>query len=153
MTASELPAVAITEDALDVAGAVARVGHPEVGGIGIFVGTVRVSPAGTGADRSVVRLEYEAHPTLASEKLNDIVRDAKTKWELHDVIAWHRTGACAVGEPTVVIACSAAHRAEALEATRWLIDELKSTVPIWKKEIYADGSSWVGTEGDGSRAR
>ena len=153
MTTPELSAVAITDEALDVGAALARVGRPEVGGIGIFVGTVRVSPAGDDRDRAVVRLEYEAHPTLALERLEDVVRDARTKWELQEVVAWHRIGACAVGEPTVVIACGAAHRAAALEATRWIIDELKATVPIWKKEVYADGSTWIGTEGDGSRTR
>ena len=59
----------------------------------------------------------------------------------------HRVGRCSLGEPTVVIACSAPHRADALEACRWLIDELKESVPIWKKEIYEDGDAWVGDEG------
>ena len=148
-----LPDVAVTDGPLRIADAIERVSSPEAGGIGVFVGTVRVSAAATDRDQAVVRLEYEAHPTLALEKLEEVVSDATTKWELTHVVAWHRGGACDVGEPTVVIACSATHRAPALEATRWIIDALKATVPIWKKEIYADGSSWVGGEGDGSGAR
>jgi molybdopterin synthase catalytic subunit len=91
-------------------------------------------------------LEYEAHPTLASARMEEIAQEATTKWGLARVVAVHRTGRCALGEPTVVVACGAAHRAEALEACHWIIDEIKASVPIWKKEIYADGSSWVGSE-------
>lgn len=111
------------------------------------MGTVRATPtAGGEPGRTVVRLEYEAHPTLADEALRALARGAAEKWDLERIVAIHRTGTCEVGEPTVVVACSSEHRAEALEACRWLIDEIKTTVPIWKREVYADGSSWVGTE-------
>lgn len=95
-------------------------------------------------------LEYEAHPTLAPQRLRELCEEAVARWELRNVYAVHRTGACDLGEPTVVVACAAAHRHEALDACHWLIDELKAKVPIWKKEIYEDGSAWVGTEGDPS---
>jgi molybdopterin synthase catalytic subunit len=100
--------------------------------------------------KAVVRLDYEAHPELAATRLEEIGRDAADKWELLRVVAWHRTGACELGEPTVVVACSAPHRGDALEACRHVIDTIKATVPIWKREVYADGSSWVGAEGDGA---
>jgi molybdopterin synthase catalytic subunit len=133
----------ISEAPLDVGAIIGAAGTPEAGGIGVFVGTVRATPAHPGADREVIRLEYEAHPTLADETLRALARDAAAKWDLARVVAIHRTGSCEVGEPTVVIACSAAHRAAALEACRWLIDELKASVPLWKKEVYTDGSTWI----------
>ncbi|MEA2517002.1 MAG: hypothetical protein QOG16_840 [Actinomycetota bacterium] len=135
--------VSISERPLDVAATIGAATTAETGGTGVFVGTVRATPS-TEADKQVVRLDYEAHPTLAVEAMRALALDAAGKWDLQRVVAIHRTGSCELGEPTVVIACSAAHRAEALEACRWLIDEIKATVPIWKKEIYTDGSSWVG---------
>jgi molybdopterin synthase catalytic subunit len=135
--------VAVSSDPLDVGAIVGAASTPETGGTGVFVGTVRATPTVEG-DKQVVRLEYEAHPTLAESTMRTLALDAASKWGLDRVVAIHRTGACEVGDPTVVIACSAAHRAEALDATRWLIDEIKANVPIWKKEIYTDGSSWVG---------
>lgn len=135
---------------LDVAGAIESVSSPAAGGIGVFVGTVRSSAAVPGrATADVVRLEYEAHPRLAPERLREIALEAARKWELSAVVARHRTGSCDLGEPTVVVACAAEHRAAALDACRWLIDELKATVPIFKREVYADGASWVGAEGAG----
>jgi molybdopterin synthase catalytic subunit len=139
---------AISPEPLDVDAAVARVSDPAAGAIATFVGTVRESPAATeGAGRSVVRLEYDAHPTLAPEKLREVAEAAAGKWALIKIVAIHRTGDCEVGEPSVVIACSAPHRGDALDACHWIIDEVKGGVPIWKREVYADGSSWVGAEG------
>ena len=135
--------VSISAVPIDIAAATGAAGTTETGGTGVFVGTVRATPS-EAADKQVVRLEYEAHPTLAEETMRALALEAAEKWPLARIIAIHRTGACEVGEPTVLIACSAAHRAEALDACRWLIDEIKATVPIWKKEIYTDGSSWVG---------
>lgn len=137
----------VTPDPIDPAIAIARVAGPASGGVGVFIGTVRSSPAVKGADKDVVRLEYEAHPTLADERLRAICLEAKERWNLSDAFALHRTGSCEVGEPTVVVACSAPHRAEALDACRFIIDTIKRTVPIWKREVYADGSAWVGVEG------
>ena len=91
-----------------------------------------------------MRLEYEAHPTLAPHRLEEIAREARSKWDLERVVTIHRTGPCDIGDVTVVVACSAAHRGEALDACRWCIDTIKATVPIWKKEIYSDGAAWVG---------
>lgn len=138
---------AISAEPLDVAGSLATVSGPEIGGVAAFVGAVRESPAVDGqAGRSVVRLEYDTHPTLAAERLRAVVEDAARRWDVLRVVAVHRTGACQLGEPTVVVACGAAHRRDALEACRWIIDEVKSTVPIWKREVYADGAAWVGAD-------
>jgi molybdopterin synthase catalytic subunit len=129
---------------LDVQALVNDVTDPECGGIGVFIGTVRDSAAAPdGAGRRVVRLDYEAHETIAGAKLEEIALEASEKWGLRRVVAIHRTGRCELGEPTVVIACGAPHRAEALDACRFMIDTIKTTVPIFKKEVYADGSSWV----------
>jgi molybdopterin synthase catalytic subunit len=146
--------VAVTERNLDVSGAVAAVTGPEVGGIGVFVGTVRASAAvEANAEKPVTSLDYEAHVPLAEQRLSEIAREASLKWDVRRITAIHRTGHCELGEPTVVVACGAPHRADALEACRWMIDTIKSTVPIWKSERYADGSSWVGAEGgDAGRA-
>ena len=139
--------VSISAAPVDVAAAIGASATLETGGIGVFVGTVRSSASVTAAaDRQVTRLEYEAHPTLAEQTMRELALEAAHKWDLVRVVAIHRTGTCELGEPTVVIACSAPHRAAALDACRWLIDAIKANVEIWKKEVYADGSEWVGTE-------
>ena len=133
---------------LDLSAAIDAASTPEAGGMGVFIGTVRASAAVPNeSDEQVVRLEYEAHDDLARARLEEIAREAAGKWNLLGVVALHRTGSCELGEPTVVIACSAPHRGDALDACRWVIDEIKATVPIFKREVYASGSSWVGTEG------
>ena len=135
---------AISAEPLDIGAAIGAAGTPSSGAVGVFIGTVRATPSGEDDDRSVIRLEYEAHSDLAEQTLRDLARTAVGKWDLDRVVAIHRTGTCEIGEPTVVIACSAVHRAAALDACRWLIDEIKTAVPIWKREVYTDGSSWVG---------
>ncbi len=130
---------------LELAQAIATVSDAEIGGIGVFVGTVRDrASVEANADKPVVALDYDSHPELAERRLHEIAREAATKWDVRRVVAIHRTGRCELGEPTVVVACGAPHRGDALEACRWIIDTIKSTVPIWKREDYADGSSWVG---------
>lgn len=136
---------AISAEAIDIGAAIGAAGTPSSGAVGVFIGTVRSTPSSTQDDRSVIRLEYEAHPELAEQTLRELAQAAAGKWDLDRVVTIHRTGTCEIGEPTVVIACSAAHRAEALDACRWLIDEIKMTVPIWKREVYTDGSFWVGS--------
>jgi molybdopterin synthase catalytic subunit len=138
----------ISADPLDVTAITTAAHAPGCGGIGVFIGTVRTSAAAAEhADVPVVRLDYDAHPTLAPERMRAIAEEASRKWPLKRVAAWHRTGSCDVGEPTVVVACGAEHRGDALDACRWIIDTIKKTVPFWKREVYADGSSWLGAEG------
>ncbi len=133
----------VTTEPLDIGAAITAAGDPSCGAVAVFIGTVRDSPAGDGSG-PVTRLDYDAHPTLANEKIDAIASTAATKWDLATVIAIHRSGPCELGEPTVVVACSAPHRADALDACRWIIDEIKDGVPIWKREVYNDGSSWIG---------
>ena len=138
----------ISDEPLDVGGLIAEASAPSCGAVASFIGTVRATAAVNGnEEKTVTRLDYEAHPALAPAKLAEIAGQAADKWPLERIVAVHRTGSCEVGEPTVVIACGSAHRGDALEACHWVIDELKASVPIWKKEIYSDGSSWVGSEG------
>jgi len=137
----------ISEGALDVTAALGSGSSPESGAVAAFIGTVRQTAAVPENDaKNVVGLEYEAHPTLDLARIREIANEAAEKWDLKKVIAVHRSGACDLGEPTVVVVTSAPHRGDALESCRWLIDTIKAGVPIWKKEHYADGSSWVGAE-------
>ena len=150
MSAIESPSIvaAVTTRPLDAAGAIAEVSAPGCGAIASFVGVVRTSPAAGETNSPVVALEYDAHEELATARLEEIARAAAEKWNLHAVHLEHRIGRCAVGEPTVVVACASPHRGEALDACRHIIDTVKSTVPIWKNEIYEDGSAWVGADGE-----
>ena len=112
-----------------------RVARPGNGGICTFHGIVRDNMDG----RPVVKLEYEAFEPMALQELDRIVRQVEERWGLTDVEIEHRVGELQIGEASVVIAVGAPHRAEAFEACRYIIDTLKTTVPIWKKEWYRDG--------------
>jgi molybdopterin synthase catalytic subunit len=111
----------------------------ESGGIDVFIGTVRNETKG----KKVTRLEFEAYESMALSEMKKIAEGAKTKWPLHKLLIHHRTGLLKVGDIPVIIAVSAAHRAAAFEACRYVIDTLKQTVPIWKKEVFEDGEHWV----------
>ena len=107
------------------------------GGIDVFVGTTRDHADG----RSVRALSYEAYEPMAIAEMQRIVDEAERRWPLEAVAVVHRLGHVPVGEASVVIAVSSAHRSEAFEACRFIIDTLKETVPIWKKEEFVDGTS------------
>lgn len=94
-------------------------------------------------DKQVLRLEFEAYESMALKVLNTIVTEAEVKWSLHQILVVHRTGNVLAGEIAVIIEVVSQHRKEAFAACQYLIDELKSRVPIWKREVYEDGSSWV----------
>ncbi|TWR31441.1 molybdenum cofactor biosynthesis protein MoaE [Mucilaginibacter pallidiroseus] len=111
----------------------------ESGGIDIFIGTVRNATKG----KTVFKLEFEAYAPMAIKEMHKIADEALSKWNLQKVLIHHRTGALEVGEIPVVIAVSAAHRDAAFDACRYIIDTLKQTVPIWKKEFFEDGEVWV----------
>ena len=112
---------------------------PESGGIDVFIGTVRNATKG----KKVTRLEFETYEAMAIAEMEKIAKQAFEKWPLQKVLIHHRTGVLEVGEVPVVIAVSAAHRAAAFDACRYIIDTLKQTVPIWKKEFFEDGEVWV----------
>lgn len=137
--------VVLTESSLDIPAVIAAVGDPTAGAIATFIGTVRRSSSvQESADRDVVALFYDAHHSLAEERLEEIVKEAAEHWDLAAAAIAHRVGRCELEEPTVAIACSSAHREAAFESCRWIIETLKASVPIWKREIYSDGASWVG---------
>lgn len=112
---------------------------PQSGGIDIFIGTVRDATKG----RAVIRLEFEAYEPMAIKEMQKLADYTLKQWPVQKVLIHHRTGMLQVGEVPVVIAVSAAHRDAAFEACRYLIDTLKKTVPIWKKEVFEDGEVWV----------
>ncbi len=111
----------------------------DCGGIDIFVGTVRNATKG----KTVVRLEFEAYETMALREMEKIAAQAFDKWPVQKILIHHRTGVLQIGEIPVIIAVAAAHRGAAFDACRYIIDTLKETVPIWKKEFFEDGAVWV----------
>ena len=117
-------------------------GDSGLGGIVTFYGATRgESDAEHG---SLIRLNYEAYRGMAKEKMNELARTAMQRWEAGRIAMLHRLGPVGVGEDSVAIAVACPHRAEAFEACRWLIDALKREVPIWKKDVFADGfTRWV----------
>lgn len=132
--------VRVTTDPLDPAAAFAAVADEASGGTCVFLGTVRDhSEAGR-----VTGLTYESWEELAVARLRELGEELFARWPLRRVVLWHRSGELAVGEISVIVACSAAHRAEAFEACRHGIERLKQDVPIWKKEHLVEGESrWV----------
>jgi MoaE-MoaD fusion protein len=133
------PLAELTSEPLDLGKLIARVADPGAGAIATFLGTVRNRARG----RDVLWLDYEAFDEMAVLELERVARDVIAQHGcLHAAIA-HRTGRLEVGEASVAVAVSAAHRAAALAACQQAIDTLKLTVPIWKKERYADGEEWV----------
>ncbi len=109
------------------------------GAVDVFVGTVRNSTQG----RKVTRLEYEAYEPMAIAEMRKVAEGAMQRFPIQRITIHHRVGTLNVGDAAVVIAVSTPHRAEAFEACKWVIDTLKQTVPIWKKEIFEDGEIWV----------
>jgi molybdopterin synthase catalytic subunit len=105
------------------------------GALCLFVGVVRDHNEG----RRVLRLEYEAYEEMALPLMERIAADCRERWRISDVRIVHRLGPLAIGEASVAVAVASPHRREAFEACRYAIDTLKATVPIWKKEFYADG--------------
>lgn len=131
--------IKITSGPLDITACINSVITPESGGIDVFIGTVRNQTKG----KTVVRLEFEAYEAMAVKEMEKIASYALQQWPVHHLCIHHRVGVLNVGEIPVVIAVSAAHRVAAFDACRYIIDTLKQTVPIWKKEVFEDGEVWV----------
>ena len=112
---------------------------PADGAVCLFVGVVRNENQG----RAVLRLEYEAYEEMALPLLEEIAAETGRLYPVTDVRLVHRLGRLEIGEASVAVAVSSPHRAEAFAACRFAIDTLKTRVPIWKKELYADGSAWL----------
>jgi molybdopterin synthase catalytic subunit len=132
--------IEITEAPIDHAALTDRVRSNMAGAVCTFLGTVREM---TG-DRQTSALEYESYPEMAGKKMAELEAEARRRWPIVDVALVHRVGHLDLGEVSVVVAVSCPHRKQAFEACQWLIDTLKEVVPIWKKEIWADGQTeWV----------
>ena len=135
---------AVLEHPLSPDDIAARVDDPAAGGVVIFSGVVRNETGG----RPVKFLEYEAHAAMAEAKLREIGAAIRGRWPgVKRVAMLHRIGRLEIGESSVLIAVSAAHRGDAFEACRYAIDTLKRIVPVWKKEHFEDGEVWVGLQG------
>ena len=133
--------VDLRDTPLDVSEVLAAVSDPAAGGVDVFVGVVRDHDRSKG----VTGLEYSAHPT-ALARLEEVADDVARRYDVLAVAAVHRVGRLEIGDAAVVVACAAAHRGEAFDACRALIDDLKATAPIWKHQRFTDGSDeWVGT--------
>jgi molybdopterin synthase catalytic subunit len=130
----------LSEQALSMDEVVAQVRVDEAGAVASFVGTTRARSRG----RDVLYLEYEAYEGMAEKVMADLANELKSRHDLCEVAIHHRVGRVEIGETSVVIAVSAPHRAAALAACKEAIDELKVTVPLWKKEVYEGGEEWIG---------
>jgi molybdopterin synthase catalytic subunit len=129
----------LTADPIDIPSILARVGSPGRGGIASFVGVVRDHHEG----RGVVRLTYSAYAPMVEAECGRIVMEAEQRWSVA-VALQHRIGTLEVGEVAIVAAAGAAHRDAAFEACRYVVEQVKRRAPIWKREVYADGSTaWV----------
>jgi molybdopterin synthase catalytic subunit len=130
----------LSEEPLSLDAAVAEVARDESGAIAPFVGTTRSESRGC----RVRWLDYEAYPEMAEDVMAQIAAQLRERYDLCDIAIHHRIGRVEIGQPSVVIAVSAPHRADALRACRDAIDTLKETVPLWKKEVYEGGEEWIG---------
>ena len=130
----------LVDGPLDVSAILREVEDPRAGGLASFVGTVR----NRSRDRDVVHLEYEAFEEMAEPLLARLGDDLTERHGLCAVAIHHRLGRVGIGEASVVIAVSAPHRAAALDACREAIETLKTTIPLWKKEVYSGGEEWIG---------
>jgi molybdopterin synthase catalytic subunit len=133
-------AFTLSDAPLRVEQVAAEVASDDAGAIATFVGTTRARSRG----RDVIRLEYEAYEGMAEAEMARIARELRARHDVIDVAIHHRVGPVAIGETSVVIAVSAAHRSAAFDACRDAIDTLKQTVPLWKKELYVGGEEWIG---------
>jgi molybdopterin synthase catalytic subunit len=140
----------LTTSCIDISSVARRVVPPECGATVTLDGYARkfTRDCPTGEVRETQYLVYEAYDEMALSEMRKLVDQAKTQFDIAHVGIVHRTGRLEIGETSVVISVAAPHRKAAFEACEWLIKELKRTVPIWKKEVYADGERWI--EGDRS---
>ena len=127
----------LTRASIDVSGLMTRVAAPSRGGAVCFIGTVRTGPD----DGDVVRVAYSGYEAMVEEEFARIVEEAEARWPGSAVAAEHRLGDVPVGEPSIAIVAAAPHRAEAFAACRYVIEEAKRRLPIWKREMFADGSA------------
>jgi molybdopterin synthase catalytic subunit len=134
----------ISRSPLDLAALVRLVSSPDAGAVATFLGTSRrTSHDARNVEKPVETLWYEAYEPMALRKLREAGDEARRRFDVTAVAAWHRVGEVPVGEASVAIAVSAPHRGAAFDACRFVIDEIKRSAPIWKRERFADGQEWV----------
>jgi molybdopterin synthase catalytic subunit len=134
----------LTHDALDLAAMIREVSSPAAGAIATFLGTSRESSNNAAnVEKPVQTLWYEAYEPMAAKRLAEIGAEAAQRFEVTAVAAWHRLGEVPVGEASVAIAVSSPHRAAAFDACRFVIEEIKRSLPVWKRERFSDGEEWV----------
>lgn len=132
--------IAVGADPIDAQAVLGRVGNPTDGAVLLFLGTVRNHNEG----RAVTGLLYEAYSEMAESELRGIVREATERYGTDRIAAVHRLGHLAVGDVSVAVAVSSPHRGQAFDCGRWIMEELKVRLPIWKKEAYVEGEeAWV----------
>jgi len=132
----------IVREPIDSQGVLARIKRPEDGAAIVFEGVVRNNTRG----RQTLYLDYEAYEPMALQQMEQLAAQALEQYKVRDVAIVHRLGRLEIGETSVLIVVASAHRGAAYDASRWLIDTLKRTVPIWKKEYFVDGAVWADGE-------
>lgn len=132
--------IELTHDPIDTAAILQVVQSPQCGAVVLFLGTVREFTKG----KQTVALDYDGYPEMALAQMQKLADQAREQWPVEHVAIVHRLGHLELGDISVAVAVSCPHRAETFAAGKWLIDTLKETVPIWKKENWHDGSTeWV----------
>jgi molybdopterin synthase catalytic subunit len=131
--------IELVTDPIDVPAVLAYLHTGEAGAVDLFLGVVRNNTQ----ERAVDRLEYESYDRMAISEMQKIADQAQEKWPVLKYAIIHRKGTLQIGEMAVLIGVATAHRADAFEACRYIIDTIKQTVPIWKKEVFTDGEVWV----------
>jgi molybdopterin synthase catalytic subunit len=133
------PIIQLTREPLNRDSLIEAVSHPSTGGIVVFEGIVRDNARG----KQVRYLEYDVYPEMAEQQIRTIITEAERRWGIERIAVAHRFGRLEIGEASVIIVVATPHRSEAFEACRYIIDTLKTTVPIWKKEVASNGEEWV----------
>lgn len=131
--------IKITNDRLNLEEVMLELEDNSAGALSIFIGNVR----NRGRSGNVSEIYYESYSKMAEQKMNEIENEAQTKWEIKKLVVLHRIGNIKVGETSVIIGVSSEHRQEAFEACKFVIDNVKTRVPIWKKEISEKSQKWV----------
>jgi molybdopterin synthase catalytic subunit len=129
----------VTSEPLDPAPLVEAVRRDESGAVALFYGVVRNENLG----RAVSYLEYDAYPEMAIKKMREVADEVRARFPVSGVGVLHRVGRLEIGETSLLVAVSSGHRKEAFEACHYAVDRIKQIVPVWKKEVWADGSEWI----------
>jgi len=134
-----LVSVSFQREVIDTSSIMSEIGRDGDGCCVAFTGM----PRNTSGEKEVLHLEYELYESMAYREMKKIADQAMQKWPLGNCVIVHRYGRVEIGEASIFIVVSSPHRAEAYEASRFIIDTVKKTVPIWKKEVFSDGTSWI----------